>query len=335
MLYCRHLTRSQHKDILENSGGIGGDGRNEGPLDRTRLVVKGGLLRPRPLMGVKYIRDAWIERSLQLRFSFSVSQNFQTLLPSPIRLRIYGSSGERSMVNINEFFAQQSRFNSHWVGLTTTEALEWKEQHGTNYYTPLAPGPFLVAQRHGLGGGADVFGPAMINWAALRAANQAFDDETSRKHEADMELNTGTNICEYKNEKTKWFLATRGMKLRTLAAQRTLYIGERTVATNRKVAAICALKTAGRVGDGNNAAKHLAGNKLVEALADCAIYITVIRILDELERMVLRETQNGWDWKTELRAQLDERNVLYELVGGLSDAARVTFIRAADAINFY
>jgi hypothetical protein len=32
---------------------------------------------------------------------------------------------------------------------------------------------------------------------------------------------------------------------------------------------------------------------LVEALADCAIYITVIRILDELERMVLRETQNG------------------------------------------
>jgi hypothetical protein len=114
-----------------------------------------------------------------------------------------------------------------------------------------------------------------------------------------------------------------------------LYIGERTVATNRKVEAICTLKTAGRVGDGNNAAKHLAGNKLVEALADCAIYITVIRILDELERMVLRETQNGWDWKTELRAQLDERNVLYELVGGLSDAARVTFIRAADAINFY
>jgi hypothetical protein len=194
-LYCvvlSHLTRSQHKDILENSGGVGGDGRNEGPLDRTRLVVKGGLLRPRPLMGVKYIRDAWIERSLQLRFSFSVDQNFQTLLPSPIRLRIYGSSGERSMVNINGFFAQQSRFNSHWVGPTTTEALEWEEQHGTNYYTPLAPGPFLVAQRHGLGGGADVFGPAMINWAALRAANQAFDDEASRKHEADMELNTGT-----------------------------------------------------------------------------------------------------------------------------------------------
>lgn len=83
-LYCvvlSHLTRSQHKDILENSGGIGGDGRNEGPLDRTRLVVKGGLLRPRPLMGVKYIRDAWIERSLQFRFSFSVNQNFQTLLP--------------------------------------------------------------------------------------------------------------------------------------------------------------------------------------------------------------------------------------------------------------
>lgn len=77
-----------------------------------------------------------------------------------------------------------------------------------------------------------------------------------------MELNTGTNICEYKNEKTKWFLATRGVKLRTLAAQRTLYIGERTVATNRKVAAICALKTVGRVGDGNNAAKHLAGNKV-------------------------------------------------------------------------
>jgi hypothetical protein len=244
-------------------------------------------------MGVKYIRNAWIERSLQFRFRFSVNQDFQTLSPSPIRLRIYGSSGERSMVNINEFFAQQSRFNSHWVGSTTIEALEWEEQHEINYYIPFAPGPFVVAQMHGLGGGTDVLGPATINLAALRAANQAFDDETRRRHEADMELNTGTNICEYKNEKTKWFLATRGMKLRTLAAQRTLYIGERTVATNRKVEAICTLKTAGRVGDGNNAAKHLAGNKLVEALADCAIYITVIRILDELERMVLRETQNG------------------------------------------
>jgi hypothetical protein len=112
-LYYQHLARSQHKDILENSGGIGGDGRNKGSLDRTRLVVKGALLRPRPFIGVKYIRNAWIERSLQFRFSFSVNQDFQTLLPSPTRLRVYESSGERSMVHINEFFAQQSRFNSH------------------------------------------------------------------------------------------------------------------------------------------------------------------------------------------------------------------------------
>jgi hypothetical protein len=77
-----------------------------------------------------------------------------------------------------------------------------------------------------------------------------------------MELNAGTNICEYKNEKTQRVLATRDMKLRTLASQRTLYIGERAVATNRKAAESCALKTAGRVGDGNNAAKHLSGNKV-------------------------------------------------------------------------
>jgi hypothetical protein len=49
--------------------------------------------------------------------------------------------------------------------------------------------------------------------------------------------------------------------------------------------------------------------------------------------MMLKETEGGWDWKAGLRAQLDERNVLYELVGHLSKAARVTFAPAAGAIN--
>jgi hypothetical protein len=94
-----------------------------------------------------------------------------------------------------------------------------------------------------------------------------------------MELNTGTNICQYKDEKTKWFLATRGMKLSTLVAQRTLYIGERTIATNRKNAATQTINTAGRIGDGKNAAKHLAGDHLVEALADYAIYIGITAVI--------------------------------------------------------
>ena len=47
------------------------------------------------------------------------------------------------------------------------------------------------------------------------------------------------------------------------------------------------------------------------ALSDCAIYESIIAILDEVERMVKSETDEGWDWKTGLRAQLDERNVMY------------------------
>ena len=51
--------------------------------------------------------------------------------------------------------------------------------------------------------------------------------------------------------------------------------------------------------------------------------------------MVRNETQEGWDWRTALRAQLEERNVLYELVKGLSDGGKVTFTPAWHAIGTY
>jgi hypothetical protein len=118
-----------------------------------------------------------------------------------------------------------------------------------------------------------------------------------------MELHTGKNICKYK--RTKWFLATRGQKLRITKAQRRLYRGEIAVTKRRKKALIEDSKVAGRIGDGNNEEKHAAGAKLATALADSAIYISIMKILDDVERMALKENEDGWDWKAGLRAQLD------------------------------
>ena len=102
-------------------------------------------------------------------------------------------------------------------------------------------------------------GAAVIEWPVLRAANRACNEETRRRHRADTDLHTGTSISRYRV--TKWFLATRGMKLRTLEAQRRLYIGERAIATRRKEEAMRDVKDAGRVGDGAKRPKEqLAGD---------------------------------------------------------------------------
>jgi hypothetical protein len=85
---------------------------------------------------------------------------------------------------------------------------------------------------------------AVIEWLVLRAANRACNTETRRRHPTDMELHTGRGICEYKQ--AKWFLATRGQKLRTIEAQRRLYRGEIAVTKRRKEALIKEVKVAGK-----------------------------------------------------------------------------------------
>jgi hypothetical protein len=60
-----------------------------------------------------------------------------------------------------------------------------------------------------------------------------------------------------------------------------------------------------------------------------------MKILNEVEVMVLAETEASWDWKVGLRAQLDKRNVLYVLTCNLTDEAMETFAEARSAINCF
>jgi hypothetical protein len=54
------------------------------------------------------------------------------------------------------------------------------------------------------------------------------------------------------------------------------------------------------------------------------------------QSLTLRSKVNlGWDWKTGLLAQLEERNVMYAFVARFSAAEKTTFVPAASAINFY
>ena len=90
------------------------------------------------------------------------------------------------------------------------------------------------------------------------------------------------------------------------------------------------LVAAGRVKDGVNDAKHSAGEKLQEAVADIASFISIEGISAALYEMVKDETQSGWGLTKGPRAQLDERNVLYELATNLSHEARKIFDTAAE-----
>jgi hypothetical protein len=145
-----------------------------------------------------------------------------------------------------------------------------------------------------------------------------------------MELNTGTSLANHENQ--PWFLATRGQKLRDIAAMRRSHLLANALVWGRKAVLVEALKAAGRI-RGLSDESYAAGKKLVEALADFAIYVSVVEILDNLEKMVLGEIQEGWNWRAGLRAQLDERFVLFGLVTNLSVDAQKAVNQAARAIN--
>lgn len=75
-------------------------------------------------------------------------------------------------------------------------------------------------------------GSGGIDSSKLRAANLQANNEMQQKHKAKMEISTGTDILTWK--KTKLFLAMRGQKLRTIAAQLKLYHKELKLAANKK-----------------------------------------------------------------------------------------------------
>jgi len=233
------------------------------------------------------------------------------------------------MVNIADFFAQPTRFQIQWPSFDCQDAISWAEATGTNYFA--ISGRNILSPRPGI---RSIFmGSGGIDQVKLRAANLQANNEMQRKHEADMEISTGTDILTWK--KTKWFLATRGQKLRTIAAQRNLYHKELNLATDKKAQLMESVRAAGD-GDGeDNPLKSERAKKLREAIADWSCYLTIMKILNEVEVMVVAETQASWDWKAGLRQQLDKRNVLYALTWNLSDEAMETFAEARSAINCF
>lgn len=74
--------------------------------------------------------------------------------------------------------------------------------------------------------------------------------------------------------------------------------------------------------DGFNEGTNAAGRDVRKALSDAILYLSVMTVLSKLEQMVKDETEEGWDWKMGLRAQLDERHVLFQMIEGLSVVAR-------------
>ncbi|CZR64312.1 uncharacterized protein PAC_14210 [Phialocephala subalpina] len=108
------------------------------------------------------------------------------------------------------------------------------------------------------------------------------------------------------------------------------------IAYKRRNAAQEAVRATHRIDENQgleNDAKKASSEKLREALADIAIYLSILNSFANIQAMVDDETKPGWDWKKGLRAQLDERNVIYALVGGLSIEADKTFLPAARAVN--
>lgn len=88
--------------------------------------------------------------------------------------------------------------------------------------------------------------------------------------------------------------------MRSIAKQRSTYLKEIGITNQRKAKATERLIAAGRIGDGDSVAKDKVAKELREALADTATYLSILKILNDVEKMVVDEKE-GWDWKTGLR----------------------------------
>lgn len=75
---------------------------------------------------------------------------------------------------------------------------------------------------------------------------------------------------------------------------------------------------------------------LCKARVDMVLYRAILDTVEQVERMLGEEEEEGWDWKVGLRAQLDARDRLYLVeIENLSDVARDSFWRTAQGLMIY
>ncbi|KAG4441503.1 hypothetical protein IFR05_003030 [Cadophora sp. M221] len=166
----------------------------------------------------------------------------------------------------------------------------------------------LPSGRHVTIGG----GPLIVH--ELRRANAFYNYLTELRHLRDWNHDTGTEVLKFKQ--AKWYLATRGERLRTLSHQAELWYSEARDGDLRvRFLEVALQRAVGRE-------IFHARMALCEARVDRVLYCAILDTIGQVERMLGDEEEEGWDWKVGLREQWDARDRLYLVeIEGLSDVA--------------
>ncbi|PVH77698.1 hypothetical protein DL98DRAFT_534467 [Cadophora sp. DSE1049] len=211
-------------------------------------------------------------------------------------------------VTIATFFARPTRFANHWRSEGEQEAIDFAHRWEINYQNPPAQKITLPSGQH------VTFGGGRLVESELRQANAFCNHLTEIRHLRDSDYDTGTEVAV--PQVSKWYLCTRGMRLRTLAIQKALWRGEHVDGFVR----LFILEMAARRADGTERLR--ARMALCNARIDMVLYRRILSTLRKVEEMLLEEALEGWDWRVGLRAQFDARDRLYyEEIGNLSSVA--------------
>lgn len=225
---------------------------------------------------------------------------------------------------IASFFARPTQFASHWVGPMQQEAIDFAAHWDIDYQSP--PAQKLV---HPTTGQHLTRGGGQLVESRLRKANNFYNHLTEIHHLRDSNYDTGTDHIQYRT--TKWYLATRGQRLRTLPIQLSLWREEKRLGKLR----VRVLEKASQIAVGGREILY-ARMALCEARVDGILHGQILATIVEVQAMVMEKVNDGWDWKVGLRAQLDARDRLYLVeITSLSAVGIISFKLAALIPNVY
>ena len=174
-------------------------------------------------------------------------------------------------------------FTTHWTGPYDPRAMAYASENDLGYSIS---GQGIIAQA----------GPGVFTWSggygddpvAMREANRASDDEYRKWHATDMELDTGNTIFDPSIESlSRWAKLSRGCKLRTCRKDRGWYRGVLDV-LDRRVKELYAVLVKDPLKQPEEHRKRLLDK------AWDAIFFGLVKS-KEVEKMVLAETEEGWD----------------------------------------